>query len=160
MDFCPSLESAFFRCWAEDIYVDESVKNYNLRDLVIECHSNCFSWATLQRLLSKFPNLHHLRIRGIGVIKDSKLEELVKLLPELKILDLRKYKNVNHKSADFLSKYCIKENRSIVIYHNCKNEPTEWPKLVNTREQIVYGFDFMKHCFYKKFSCLPDLIDE
>ncbi|XP_053204440.1 uncharacterized protein LOC128388979 isoform X2 [Panonychus citri] len=159
MGFCPSLESAFFHCWTQYIYVDESIKNYNLRDLVIE-NTGLFSWSLLQRVLSKFPNLHHLGIRGIRKIKYSNLEELVKLLPELKILDLRKCKNVNHKSADFLSKYCIKENRSIVIYHNCENEPIEWPKLVNTREQIVYGFDFMKHCFYKTFNSLPVLMDE
>ncbi|XP_053200734.1 uncharacterized protein LOC128385831 [Panonychus citri] len=35
-DFCPSLESAFFNFRARDFYVDESIKNYNLRDLVIE----------------------------------------------------------------------------------------------------------------------------
>ncbi|XP_053204455.1 uncharacterized protein LOC128388988 isoform X2 [Panonychus citri] len=160
MDFCPSLESAFFQCLAEDIYLDESIKNYNLRDLVIECHSDCFSWATLRRLLSKFPYLHHLRIMCIGVIKYSNLEELVKLLPELKILDLRGYNGVTHKTADFLSKYCVKENRSIVIYYDCENEPAEWPKLVETDEPICYGFDFMKHCFYKTFDSLPVLIDE
>ncbi|XP_053200727.1 uncharacterized protein LOC128385824 [Panonychus citri] len=38
MDFCTSLESAFIRTyfWAKDIYVNESIKNYNLRDLVID----------------------------------------------------------------------------------------------------------------------------
>ncbi|XP_053204428.1 uncharacterized protein LOC128388972 isoform X2 [Panonychus citri] len=172
MDFCPSLESAFFRCWARDIYVDESIKNYNLRDLVIEkagfyCvaidNAGRLSWPLLKKLLSKFPNLHHLAIRNFDELDVSNfdLEKLIKLLPELKILDLRKCKNVTQKSADFLSKYCVKENRSIVLYYSCKNEPTEWPKLVETREPICYGFDFMKHCFYKSaFNRLPDLIDE
>ncbi|XP_053214381.1 uncharacterized protein LOC128397660 [Panonychus citri] len=162
MDFCPSLESAFFRCWAEDVYVDESVKNYKLRDLVIECHMRrgCFSLPRLKKLLSKFPNLHHLAVRHFDKLDDRNLRELINLLPELKILDLRRFKKVPQKSVDFLSKYCVKENRSIVIYYDCENEPTEWPKLVNTREPICYGLDFMKHCFYKKFRCLPDLIDE
>ncbi|XP_053204560.1 uncharacterized protein LOC128389076 [Panonychus citri] len=159
MDFCPSLESAFIWDWAEDIFVNESIKNYNLRDLVIE-NSTDFSWSLLQRLLSKFPNLHHLGIRNIDEINDSNLEELLKLLPKLKILDLRKCSNVTEKSADFLSKYCVKENRSIVIYYSCKNEPTEWPESVETHERICNGFDFMKHCFYKDFNHLPFLIDE
>ncbi|XP_053200725.1 uncharacterized protein LOC128385821 isoform X2 [Panonychus citri] len=163
MDFCPSLESAFFQCWAEDIYVNESIKNYNLRDLVIDnIHSGSFLWPLLKKLVSKFPNLHHLAIRNFDKLDDSKfhLDELIKLLPKLKLLDLRRFEKVTHKSADFLSKYCVKKNRSIVIYYDCENEPAEWPKLVNTRETICYGFDFMKHCFYKKFSSLPNLIDE
>ncbi|XP_053204465.1 uncharacterized protein LOC128388995 isoform X3 [Panonychus citri] len=158
MDFCPSLESAFIGDWAEDIFVNESIKNYNLRDLVFDNDTD-FSWSLLQRLLSKFPNLHHLGIRNMNEINDSNLEELVKLLPKLKILDLRTCVNVTEKSADFLSKFCV-ENRSIVIYYDCENEPTEWPKLVNTCEPICYGFDFMKHCFYKDFNHLPYLIDE
>ncbi|XP_053200726.1 uncharacterized protein LOC128385823 [Panonychus citri] len=47
MDFCPSLESAFFTCWAKDLYVDVSIKNYNLRDLVIEDRTVFF---TMDRL--------------------------------------------------------------------------------------------------------------
>ncbi|XP_053204471.1 uncharacterized protein LOC128388997 isoform X2 [Panonychus citri] len=137
MDFCPSLESAFIWDWAEDIFVNESIKNYNLRDLVID-GSTDFSWSLLQRLLSKFPNLHHLGIRNIDEIDDSNLKELIKLLPKLKILDLRKCSNVTEKSADFLSKYCVKENRSIVIYYSCKNEPTEWPKLMETDEHLLW----------------------
>ncbi|XP_053201263.1 uncharacterized protein LOC128386280 [Panonychus citri] len=160
MDFCPSLESAFIHCWTLNVCViDESIKNYNLRDLVIE-PSGRFSWPSLRRLLSKFPNLHHLGIRFMIEIDDNNLEELIKLLPELKILDLRGCKKVTHKSADFLSKYCVKEKKSIRIYYDCENEPAEWPKLHTPRESIVFGFDFMKHCFYKSFSTLPILIDE
>ncbi|XP_053204308.1 uncharacterized protein LOC128388874 [Panonychus citri] len=160
MDFCPSLESAFILYWAEVIHVDESIKNYNLRDLVIESRSGCFSWPSLRRLLSKFPNLHHLGMRYVDAINDNDLEELIKLLPELKILDLRKCENVTNKSADFLSKYYVKEKKSIKIYYDCKNEPAEWPKLYTPQESIVYGFDFMKHCFYKSILSLPVLIDE
>ncbi|XP_053204429.1 uncharacterized protein LOC128388973 isoform X1 [Panonychus citri] len=162
MDFCPSLESAFISCWAYDIHVDESIKNYNLRDLVIDnVESGSFSWPILKRVLSKFPNLHHLAMRNIDQLDDSNLEELIKLLRKLKILDLRGFKKETQKSADLLFKYCVKENRSIAIYYDCENEPVEWPKLVYYYcGPICYGFDFMKHCFYKKFSCLPDLIDE
>ncbi|XP_053204441.1 uncharacterized protein LOC128388980 [Panonychus citri] len=159
MDFCPSLESAFIHCWAYALYVDESIKNYNLRDLVI-VNTGFFSWSILRRLLSKFPNLHHLAIRHIDKLDDNNLEELIKLLPNLKILDLRGCKKMINKSADFPVKYCVKKNRSFEIYYDCKNEPTEWPKLVDTCEPICYGFDFMKHCFYKSLNCLPVLIDE
>ncbi|XP_053204437.1 uncharacterized protein LOC128388976 [Panonychus citri] len=161
MDFCPSLESAFIHYWARDIYVDESIKNYNLRDLVFDnIISHFFSWPVFKNLLSKFPNLHHLAIRDFYQLDDSNLEELIKLLPELKILDLRGCTNSTHVSADILSKFCVKENRSIAIYYDCENEPTEWPKLVKTYDRICCGLDFMKHCFYKKYKCLPDLIDE
>ncbi|XP_053204462.1 uncharacterized protein LOC128388994 [Panonychus citri] len=165
MDFCPSLESAFIHCWTEDINVDESIKNYNLRDLVIKNSINA-PWPyllrlqRLRRVLSKFPNLHHLGIRDMVEINDSNLEELVKLLPKLKILDLRTCVNVTEKSADILSKFCVKENRSIVMYYDCVKEPIEWPKLANTHEPICYGFNFMKHCFYKTFNDLPIFIDE
>ncbi|XP_053201390.1 uncharacterized protein LOC128386383 [Panonychus citri] len=156
MDFCPSLESAFIHCWAENIHVDESIKNYNLRDLVID-GAGCFPRLSV---LSKFPNLHHLGMRYVDAINDNNLEKLIKLLPELKTLDLRKCKNVTYKSADFLSKYCVKEKKSIKIYYDCENEPAEWPKLYTSEESIVYGFDFMKHCFYKSILSLPVLIDE
>ncbi|XP_053204435.1 uncharacterized protein LOC128388974 isoform X2 [Panonychus citri] len=168
MDFCPSLESAFFQCWSYDIHVDESIKNYNLRDLVINNagfihvvrNSSELSWPLLKKLLSKFPNLHHLAIRHFDV-SNSDLEELIKLLTELDILDLRKCKKVTQKSADLLFKYCVKENRSIAIYYDCENEPVEWPELDTTQESIVHGFDFMKHCFYKStIYCVPFLIDE
>ncbi|XP_053200733.1 uncharacterized protein LOC128385830 [Panonychus citri] len=95
MDFCPSLESAFIGCRAKNIYVNESIKNYNLRDLVIEnvewIRSGSFSWPLLKKLVSKFPNLHHLAIRHFVKLNVSNfdLEKLMKLLPKLKILDLR-----------------------------------------------------------------------
>ncbi|XP_053204426.1 uncharacterized protein LOC128388971 [Panonychus citri] len=173
MDFCPSLESASISYWAYDNYIDESIKNYNLRDLVIvngrfwyagtdDIRLGVFSWPLLKKLLSKFPNLHHLAIRNFDKLDvcNFDLEELIKLLPKLEIFDLRKCKKVTQKSADFLTKYCLRKNRSIAIYYDCEYEPVEWPDLVDDHEPICYGFDFMKHCFYKEFSYLPDLIDE
>ncbi|XP_053201260.1 uncharacterized protein LOC128386277 [Panonychus citri] len=160
MDFCPSLESAFIHYYAEDLHVlDESIKNFNLRDLVIV---NCgfFSWPSLRRLLSKFPNLHHLGIRYVDEINDYNLEELIKILPELKLLDLRSFKKITYESADLLSKYCVEAHPSILIYYDCEDKPTEWPKVGTPQESIVYGYDFMKHCFYKTFNSLPVLIDE
>ncbi|XP_053214372.1 uncharacterized protein LOC128397654 isoform X2 [Panonychus citri] len=161
MDFCPSLESASIYCWAKDVYVDESIKNYNLRDLnIVNFQFDSFSWPLLKKLVSKFPNLQNLAIRYIAELVVSKfhLDELIKLLPKLKLLDLRV--SNTFKSDDFLYKYCVKENRPIELYHSRTNEPTEWPKLVFTLEPICYEFDFMKHCFYKNYDCLPDLIDE
>ncbi|XP_053201396.1 LOW QUALITY PROTEIN: uncharacterized protein LOC128386390 [Panonychus citri] len=161
MDFCPSLESTFIRSPPKGEYIDISLKNYNLRDLVIEMSwGERLNWSFFCDLLSKFPNLHHLAIRGSGEINDDRIEELVTILPEIKLLDFRGSKNVTEKSADILSEYCLRSHRSIEIYYNRKEEPFDWPKLNTPQDSIVYGLDFMKHCFYKYFCDLPDLIDE
>ncbi|XP_053204564.1 uncharacterized protein LOC128389079 [Panonychus citri] len=119
-----------------------------------------FTWPLMRRVLSKFPKLHHLSIRYSKEIDDNHVKELVKILPEIKLLDLRRSKGVTSQSADYLNEFCLKSRRSIEIYYDCEEEPTEWPKLGIPREPIAYGFDFMKHCFYKNFSSLPFLIDE
>ncbi|XP_053201232.1 uncharacterized protein LOC128386251 [Panonychus citri] len=90
MDFCPSLESAYIQGQSDDEFTNMARKNYNLRDLVIETvgselMTNYISWPFLRRLLSKYPNLHNLAIRGSGEINDSRLEELVAILPEIKL---------------------------------------------------------------------------
>ncbi|XP_053204445.1 uncharacterized protein LOC128388982 [Panonychus citri] len=161
MDFCPSLESAFMKNFPEDDFIDLSLKNYNLRDLVIEMPTQeDMNWSFLRDLLSKYPNLHNLAIRMSDEIEDCHVEELVEILPEVKLLDFRKCENITQRSADFLAKYCAKSKRSIKIYYDCEKEPIDWPKYDTPRESIVHGLDFMKHCFYKSFSNLPFLIDE
>ncbi|XP_053201262.1 uncharacterized protein LOC128386279 [Panonychus citri] len=161
MDFCPSLESAYIYNQSDDKFTNMAQKNYNLRDFVIGIPLGIhLTWSFLRGLLSKYPNLQNLAVRGGDAIKDSRVEELVKLLPEIKLLDFRRSKGVTSKSADFLSKFCRKSYRSIKIYYDCEKEPIDWPKLDTPEELIVYGFDFMKHCFYKNFHRLPDLIDE
>ncbi|XP_053204307.1 uncharacterized protein LOC128388873 isoform X3 [Panonychus citri] len=154
-------ESTFIRSPSKGEYIDISLKNYNLRDLVIEMSwGERLNWSFFCDLLSKFPNLHHLAIRGSGEINDDRIEELVTILPEIKLLDFRGSKNVTEKSADILFEYCLRSHRSIEIYYNRKEEPFDWPKLNTPQDSIVYGLDFMKHCFYKYFCDLPDLIDE
>ncbi|XP_053201382.1 uncharacterized protein LOC128386377 [Panonychus citri] len=161
IDFCPSLESAYIHGQSDDEFINMTQKNYNLRDLVIVIlFKESITWAFLRRLLSKYPNLQNLAIRGGDTIEDNLVEELVKLLPKIKLLDFRRSQKVTQKSADFLSKFYLESNRLIKIYFNCEREPTDWPKLNTPNDQIFYGFDFMKHCFYKSFSTLPDLIDE
>ncbi|XP_053201265.1 uncharacterized protein LOC128388975 [Panonychus citri] len=163
MDSCPNLQSAFLYYSDNGGYtkdtVNESIKNFNLRDLVI-VHSHHLTWSSLRKILAKFPNLHHFAIRGWYLIEDNHVEELVKLLPKIKLLDFRKCENITQRSADFLAKYCAKSKRSIKIYYDCEEEPIEWPKLNTPQELIVYGFDFMKHCFFKTWDSLPHLIDE
>ncbi|XP_053200729.1 uncharacterized protein LOC128385827 [Panonychus citri] len=161
MDSCPSLESAFiYSGYFQANIIDDSIKNFNLRDLVIEHPYTCeFTLELLRIICTKFPNLHHLGIRGYEV-DDSHVEVMVKLLPELKLIDLRKCKKVTQRPAHFLSQFCEKSDRSVKIFYDCEKEPTEWPKLDTTHELIVYGFDFMKNCFYKTWNSLPDLIDE
>ncbi|XP_053201381.1 uncharacterized protein LOC128386376 [Panonychus citri] len=162
MDSCPNLQSAFLSYSDESYFakniVDESIKNFNLRDLVIE-NAYYLTWTALRRILSKFPNLHHLAIRGY-IVEESHVEEFFRLLPRIKLIDSRKYDGFIRESADFLSKYCEKSNRPIKIYYDCEEEPNEWPQLVNTGDRICYGFDFMKHCFYKTWDSLPHLLDE
>ncbi|XP_053204311.1 uncharacterized protein LOC128388877 [Panonychus citri] len=164
MDFCPSLESAHIHGQLDDEFTNMALKNYNLRDLVFSTMFSLFdeylTWPFLRTLLSKYPNLQHLAVRGGDTIEDSHVEELLELLPRIKLLDFRKSNGVTVKSADFLSKFCLKSNRSIKIYYDCEKEPDDWPKLDTPRESIVCGFDFMKHCFYKTFYNLPELIDE
>ncbi|XP_053201252.1 uncharacterized protein LOC128386271 [Panonychus citri] len=160
MDSCPNLESAFLLfIHGKDASVNDSIKNFNLRDLVIE-QAGHLKWSLLRKILLKFPNLHHLGIRNNENIDDSHVEELVKLLPKIKLIDLRSCDEVTQKSADILSKYCEKSNRSIKIYYDCEEEPIEWPQLVYGGDRICYGFDFMKHCFYKTWNSLPHLLDE
>ncbi|XP_053205723.1 uncharacterized protein LOC128390083 isoform X2 [Panonychus citri] len=161
IDYCPSLESACICGSTDDQSIDISIKNYNLRDLVIDIPwIDNMNWSSIRKLLTKFPNLNHLAIRRSGEVEDCHVEELVKLLPQIKLLDFRESVGVTVKSADFLSKFCLKSNRSIKIYYDCEKEPDSWPKYDTPRESIVYGFDFMKHCFYKSFSRLPLLIDD
>ncbi|XP_053201226.1 uncharacterized protein LOC128386246 [Panonychus citri] len=161
MDSCPSLESAFINSSSNDHFIDLTIKNYNLRDLVIEMSiQEEITWSFLRELLSKYPNLHNLAIRMSDEIEDCHVEELVEILPEVKLLDLRGSEYVTQKSADFLSEYCAKSSRSIKIYYDCEKEPIDWPNMLGTDDSIVYGFDFMKHCFYKMFCDLPILIDE
>ncbi|XP_053201253.1 uncharacterized protein LOC128386272 [Panonychus citri] len=164
IDFCPALESAFIRGASDGQYIDASIKNYMLRDLVIEIpwvEIDLMAWSSMRILLSKFPNLHNLAIRGSGEkFEDNHIKELVELLPEIKLLDFRESKKFTENSADFLSEYCRESNRPVKIYYDCENEPSEWPKLSTAGDSVVYGFDFMKHHFYKHFRTLPDLIDE
>ncbi|XP_053204580.1 uncharacterized protein LOC128389089 [Panonychus citri] len=160
MDSCPNLESVFLHyIYGEDASVNDSIKNFNLRDLVIE-QAHHLKWSSLRKILSKFSNLHHLGIRNNKNIDDSHVGELVKLLPKIKLIDLRRCDEVTQKSADILSKYCEKSNRSIKIYYGCDRLANRLTKSTFRYEKICSGFDSMKNCFLKSWSILPDLLDE
>ncbi|XP_053211218.1 uncharacterized protein LOC128394873 [Panonychus citri] len=161
MDFCPALESAFFYSETIDYYVNESIKNFNLRDLVIQYMEGDYSqeWSSLRSLLSKFPNLKHLALRGNNDISDLHVEQMVQLLPKLKLLDCRQSPNVTHKSSEYLKGLSQESNRSITIYYNCDNQESgDWPKIDHEKNQICYGLDFMKHCFFRSYYNLPLLM--
>ncbi|XP_053204333.1 uncharacterized protein LOC128388892 [Panonychus citri] len=158
IDFCPALESLFLQLSTTPFRFEESKKNYNLRDLVVESPI-IQDWTSLRSLLSKFPKLNHLAIRIRYEINHDNIEELVSLLPEIKLLDFRGYRNFTKKSADYLSAYSSKLGRSIVVYYNCEQEPSDWPKLGHRDERICFGFDFMKNCFFKYFDQLPYFLD-
>ncbi|XP_053201236.1 uncharacterized protein LOC128386256 [Panonychus citri] len=93
----------------------------------------------LPEYVEYFPNLKrfHVFLYGSDWVEDCHVEELVQLLPQIKLLDFRESDGVTVKSADFLSKFCLKSNRSIKIYYDCEKEPTDWPKLDTPRESII-----------------------
>ncbi|XP_053201233.1 uncharacterized protein LOC128386252 [Panonychus citri] len=91
MDFCPSLESAYICDQSDDEFTNMARKNYNLRDLVIvnTPSTDNLTWPFLRKLFSKYPNLHNLAIDGGYKMDDSRVTELVKLLPMIKLMDFR-----------------------------------------------------------------------
>ncbi|XP_053201228.1 uncharacterized protein LOC128386248 [Panonychus citri] len=66
LDFCPSLESAFIKIAVPYERVDSSIKNYNLRDLVIEIsRDEQLNWRFVRALLSKFLIYIILRLEAL-----------------------------------------------------------------------------------------------
>ncbi|XP_053210176.1 uncharacterized protein LOC128393965 isoform X2 [Panonychus citri] len=162
MDQCSSLESAFIKSATKTCSVNETKINLHLHDLVIQNSAEyTHDWNCIRGILCKFPNLRHLAIRENDEIADINIEELVDMLPAIKLIDFRGSKGITKQSADFLNEYCSQSGRSsITIYYNCKDdEPSDWPKIIKTHDKVCYGFDFMKHCFFRYFDNLPIILD-
>ncbi|XP_053210174.1 uncharacterized protein LOC128393965 isoform X1 [Panonychus citri] len=168
IDDCPLLESAFvytgtlgpFDLMQDNIKRVTPKLNSNLRDLVIQCTEGGQTWFSLRELLFSFPKLKHLAIRQNDNITDDIMIELVECAPEVILMDFRGSKGITKRSADFLNEYCSQSGRSsITIYYNCEdNEPSDWPKIIKTHDKVCYGFDFMKHCFFRTFQSLPNML--
>ncbi|XP_015793219.1 uncharacterized protein LOC107369753 isoform X14 [Tetranychus urticae] len=156
MDLCPNLQSAHIFMAANAYFFDETLKHKCLQDLVIEFagyHNH--NWNNLKSLLLKYPNLKHLSLR-IGSIKDEHIEELVHILPNLVLLDVGKCSEVTQRAADYVKDYCKKYGRSIKFYFKGNRDEigSDWP----IKYEIVRGFDFMKHCFFKWHGLLSKFL--
>ncbi|XP_015784343.1 uncharacterized protein LOC107361911 [Tetranychus urticae] len=157
-DHCPALKSAFHVIQSREPFVNSEIKNYVLEDLVLLFGCD---WSILRCILSKYPNLKHLAIRGGTYISDENIPELLKLLPRLTLIDVRDSQEVTEKSADYIDWYCQRRNRSISFYyrHNGTEITKEWPNSLTKHVRIGRGLDFMKWCFFRDFDDMPFLLD-
>ncbi|XP_015790303.1 uncharacterized protein LOC107367130 isoform X2 [Tetranychus urticae] len=161
LDSCPRLKSAYFFIDSNQDFLNESIINSTVQDLVICYMPGCEQdWIFLKKFLSKFPNLKHLALRENDKIKDIHIEELIQILPNLILLDVRESFGVTQRSADYINRYCMRNNRSLSFYHKPGQRITgDWSHLSTRQERVCQGFDFMKHCFLKSFYQLPLLMD-
>ncbi|XP_015783449.2 uncharacterized protein LOC107360897 [Tetranychus urticae] len=161
MDSCPNLQSAHITV-NDRFFVDETIKLQYLQDLVISTYNDCEnSWNDFERLLKKYPNLKHLALRKLWQITDEHIEQLVHILPNLVLLDVRNCYGVTQRAADYVQSHCKRYGRSIKFYFKpdqINQIQSDWPQLSTKFERISRGFDFMKHCFLKDFLRLPHLL--
>ncbi|XP_015789328.1 uncharacterized protein LOC107366256 [Tetranychus urticae] len=164
MDSCPNLQSAHICLQSHRIFVDGSVKHESLQDLVIEINGverpTSFDWNETKRLFMKYPNLKYLSLWGYMDLENEHIEQLVRILPNLVLFDVRDCPIVTQKAADYVQGYNKLHGRSIKLYFNDNHYEikTDWPHLPIKREKISQGFDFMKHCFLKSFFILPTFL--
>ncbi|XP_025016300.1 uncharacterized protein LOC112538679 isoform X2 [Tetranychus urticae] len=159
MDSCPALQSAHIINEDDHFTIDDSIKNANLQDLVLQ-FLEPKGWYKLPRCMSKYPNLKHLAIRN-AYLSDEDIKKLVLILPKLTLLDIRESHGVTQEAADHVKVYCKQHGRSIKFYFKAddKQIQSDWPQILNRPEKICRGFDFMEHCFFKSFDNLPYLLD-
>ncbi|XP_015784216.1 uncharacterized protein LOC107361809 isoform X2 [Tetranychus urticae] len=161
IDLCPNLQSAHIFMNSHRLFFDEKLKQECLQDLVL--HFFCqepFNWDNLKRLFMKYPNLKHLALRKHWHITDGHIEQLVHILPNLLLFDVRGCRGVTQRAADSVQNYCKRYGRSVEFYFdgNRHEIESEWPQLSIKHEEISRGFDFMKHCFLKDFHQLPHFL--
>ncbi|XP_015793221.1 uncharacterized protein LOC107369756 [Tetranychus urticae] len=152
MDFCPNLQSAHILMCADTWVFDETLKHNSLQDLVLQFYGyENDNWNNLKRLFMKYPNLKHLSLRCRQVITDSHIEQLVRILPNLVLLDVSECQEVTQRAADYVKDYCKGYGRSIKFYYNGNHTEIKSyrPQLFSERELLTRGFDFMKNCFFR-----------
>uniref|UniRef100_T1L693 F-box domain-containing protein n=1 Tax=Tetranychus urticae TaxID=32264 RepID=T1L693_TETUR len=160
IDSCPNLQSAFIVANTNRFFFDGTLKHKSLQDLVLTGKSTSIDWNDLERLLMKYPNLKHLALWRQFGIKDEHIKQLVHMLPNLVLLDVRGCRWVTHRAAKYIRVYCELYERSIKFYFrgNYHEIESDWPQLSTNLEYFSRGFDFMKHCFLKKFRDLPHFL--
>ncbi|XP_025018153.1 uncharacterized protein LOC107369753 isoform X2 [Tetranychus urticae] len=154
MDSCPNLQSAYIDNSSINWFIDEKLKHKCLQDLVIDfsgIDDGNDTWNNLKRLLTKYPNLKHLALRWCGIITDTHIEQLVHILPNLVLLDVRKCYEVTQRAAVYIQDYCKRYGRLIKFYFDDNEHEIEsdWPQSSIKHKSISRGFDFMKNCFFK-----------
>uniref|UniRef100_T1L695 F-box domain-containing protein n=1 Tax=Tetranychus urticae TaxID=32264 RepID=T1L695_TETUR len=152
IDSCPNLQSAHITVETNRFFFDGTLKHESLQDFVLTAQRNIMSieWDELNRLLMKYPNLKHLALWRQSTIKDEHIEQLVHMLPNLVLLDVRgcrwvtqraaKYIRVMRKSNLFIYRYKLFDCMFIVFWRNLLER---------------FKRSLMKHCFRKDFYDLP-----
>ncbi|XP_015790082.1 uncharacterized protein LOC107366953 [Tetranychus urticae] len=161
LDFCPSLKSVHLYDISKNQTPNTNKINHSLRDLVIEYSGeSSMSFESLRNFLSKYPKLKHLAIRNYSNIGDANLVDLMRLLPHLVILDLRRSPGITESSEKIVQSYCKRHGRTIEFHFSC-GETADVPEIppAQRTNRLVEGFDFMKYCFFKHFNELPMLMD-
>uniref|UniRef100_T1KAZ4 F-box domain-containing protein n=1 Tax=Tetranychus urticae TaxID=32264 RepID=T1KAZ4_TETUR len=168
-DRCPALKSAYhYIQTGHEFFVNSGIKNLLLEDLVLQFDDvyEAPDWSILRLILSKYPNVKHLAIRGGSDtgISDENIPELLKLLPRIILIDIRNSKKVTEKSTEYIDRYGKHHNRSISLYYQKRPKITKkWPHLLTKHVFIGEGLDFMKYCFLMDaIQChkrLPYLLD-
>uniref|UniRef100_T1K8R6 F-box domain-containing protein n=1 Tax=Tetranychus urticae TaxID=32264 RepID=T1K8R6_TETUR len=145
MDSCPNLQSAHLRLNSHRFFVDETLKHKFLQDLVID-----FIDHEISESQTSFVTVHWEH-------KDEHIEQLVRILPNLVLLDIFLCPGVTQKAADYVTDYCKRYGRSLKFYFddNFNEIKSDWPQLSTKTEKMGRCFDFMEHCFLKDFYHLP-----
>ncbi|XP_015784210.1 uncharacterized protein LOC107361690 isoform X3 [Tetranychus urticae] len=159
MDSCPNLQSAHITMEPNRFFVDETVKHESLQDLVIHFNGDeRVKWKHLKRLLMKYPNLKHLRLRKPRNRKDEHIKKLVQISPNLVLLNVENWPTITKGGFIIDEDYCKRSSKPYYIERACNEIESDWPKLSTTSERISRGFDFMKHCFLKDYFDLPNFL--
>uniref|UniRef100_T1KAB8 Uncharacterized protein n=2 Tax=Tetranychus urticae TaxID=32264 RepID=T1KAB8_TETUR len=108
----------------------------------------------------KYPNLKHLALWNFWDIKDEHIEQLVHILPNLVLWDVRECQEVTQRAADYVQDYCKRYGRSIKFYFKGNRDEfkSDWPHLSSEYTLFSRDFDFMKHCFLKPHVFLSNFL--
>ncbi|XP_025016607.1 uncharacterized protein LOC107361811 [Tetranychus urticae] len=151
MASCPNLQSAHITINSSTVLVDETLKHECLQDLVIYCVHYGQIWDDLKRALMKYPNLKHLALRNLRRIDDEHIKQLLDILPNLVIFDVRGAHGMALEDANYVQNYFERNGRSTKFYHDRNHHEikSDWPQLYTKRQEICRGFDFMESFFLK-----------
>uniref|UniRef100_T1K369 F-box domain-containing protein n=1 Tax=Tetranychus urticae TaxID=32264 RepID=T1K369_TETUR len=161
LDACPALVSAHVYAFTSAVIVEDTTKNENMRDLVLQFRE-AVAWHSQIDLLAKYPNLKHLALRCNLTLRDDHIHDILSTLPKLVLLDVRGSPRLTRRSARFVEDYCERHGRSIYFYFKKEDREQiekDWPHLSTRQEIISRGFDFMANCFLKDNDTLPYFLD-